>query len=47
MPNHVHSIPIPRDAYGIRRALLPKPVDVADVLIRDWPILLNGFLVSL
>ena len=31
----------------VRRVLLPKPVDVAEVFVRDWPILLDGFFVSL
>lgn len=30
----------------VRRVLLPKPLDVAEVLVRDWPILLDGFFVS-
>jgi ABC-type nitrate/sulfonate/bicarbonate transport system permease component len=33
--------------YGwVRRVLLPKPVDVIEVFILDWRILLHGFLTS-
>jgi ABC-type nitrate/sulfonate/bicarbonate transport system permease component len=30
----------------VRRVLLPKPIDVLEVLVQDWPILVHGFFVS-